>query len=155
VGSTPRRFRHDLPSNIGVFGSIRPDLRLSVPLSGLRKLPENAIDRTVARATKWQCANYLWRHVAFQLTADYPSIIIQYIGRERTAMATTKRTFIAHSTYGEFSRRSSRDYRFCVVRADGWHQFSQTRAAAERELRYQENRGRQVELVLTDPTPQN
>jgi hypothetical protein len=76
VGSTPRRFRHDLPSNIGVFGSIRPDLRLPVPLSGLLKLPENARDRTVARASSWQwCQLFFWR-VAFRLHSDYHSHII-------------------------------------------------------------------------------
>jgi hypothetical protein len=58
VGSTPRRFRHVLPSNINVFPGIRPGLRLSVPLSGLLKLPENATDRRGARARKWQCATF-------------------------------------------------------------------------------------------------
>jgi hypothetical protein len=56
-------------------------------------------------------------------------------------------TFTARTEFGTFTRNSTRDYLFCVVRADGWHQFSQTRKAAEKELRYQENRGRCVVLV--------
>ena len=67
-------------------------------------------------------------------------------------MATTKRaaakqTFTARTPFGEFTRTSTRAYVYCVARADGWHQFSQSLAAAQRELRFQQGRGRTVVLV--------
>ena len=58
-----------------------------------------------------------------------------------------KQTFIARSEFGDKTRKSARVYTHCVVRADGWCMFSQSLAAAERELRYQQGRGRNVVLV--------
>jgi hypothetical protein len=59
----------------------------------------------------------------------------------------TRNTYSVKTSVGTFSRTSSREYKFCVVRIDGWHQFSQSKEAAERELRYQQNRGRDVILL--------
>lgn len=58
-----------------------------------------------------------------------------------------KATFVAATEYGEFRRTSCREYLFCIARKDGWHQFSQSSQAVERERRYQENRGKSVVVV--------
>jgi len=62
-------------------------------------------------------------------------------------MAPTKRTYIAETPYGTFTRTSARDYTHCVVRDDGWHQFNQSLAAAQKELRYQNRKVTQAVLV--------
>ena len=59
----------------------------------------------------------------------------------------TKQTFIAETPFGTMRRTSTRNYTHCVVRRDGWHQFSQSLEAAERELGYQQRKGRDVVLV--------
>lgn len=62
-----------------------------------------------------------------------------------------KTTVVARTPFGTFTRTSARTYTHCVVRKDGWHQFSQTAAAAQREYAYQVRRGREVVVVETEP----
>lgn len=62
-------------------------------------------------------------------------------------------TFVATTPFGTFRRTSAREYLFCVARIDGWHQFSQSKVAADREAAYQKGRGREV--VVVDVTREN
>lgn len=57
------------------------------------------------------------------------------------------RSYKAVTPYGTFTRNSKRLYTHCVARADGWHMFSQSRAAAEAEVFYQRRKGRETTLV--------
>jgi len=58
-----------------------------------------------------------------------------------------KTAYVARTPYGDFTRTSARTYTHCVARQDGWHQFSQSEAAAKREYAYQLRRGRTVVIV--------
>jgi len=62
-------------------------------------------------------------------------------------MAPTKRTFTAETPFGTFSRNSAREYTHCIARNDGWHQFSQSIEAAQKELRFQNRKVQQAVLV--------
>ena len=66
---------------------------------------------------------------------------------EGRRMAKAANCYRAVSRFGEFCRSSNRVYVAAVVREDGWHQFSMSAAAAEREADYQRRKGHQVDLV--------
>lgn len=64
-------------------------------------------------------------------------------------MKRSKVCFQAVTPFGTFTRCSERLYVACVARADGWHQFCMSQDAAEKELRYQQRKGRDAVLVPT------
>lgn len=68
-------------------------------------------------------------------------------------MTDSKAAFVAVTPYGTFTRRSARPYQFCVARSDGWHQFSMTRQATDKEAAYQNRKGRGAVVVPVKVQP--
>lgn len=51
------------------------------------------------------------------------------------------------SKYGTFTRTSKREYRFAVVRKDGYIRLSEKEKNAREEYNFQVNRGHEVEFI--------
>ena len=65
--------------------------------------------------------------------------------------APVKKSYKVDTKYGSFSRNSAIPYKYVIARKDGWHQFSQSEAAANKELKFQQRRYPDTTILVKIP----